>query len=65
MKGKQELPRYEEAEVYFRKCKKKKKKNRMSQGNRVKLSTARSRKAKLSELRSKGKSGLCEWWWRS
>lgn len=64
MKGKQELPRYEEAEVYFRKCKKKKK-NHMSQGNRVKLSIARSRKAKLSELRSKGKSGLCEWWLRS
>ena len=28
MKGKQELPRYEEAEVYFRKCKKKKKKKK-------------------------------------
>lgn len=53
MKGKQELPSYEEAEVYFRKCK------NMSQGTLVKLSTGCSRKPKLSEkrpeLRSKRK----------
>ena len=49
--GKQEWPSYEEAEVYFRKCKK-----HMSQGTLVKLSTACSRKSKLCGVRSKGKS---------